>query len=191
MLFSGDNIRIERCEVIGGVSLSGVDTAVIEYNNIHDINDDGIHLTSDSGQVRQVRIAHNFVHSFVYPASIACTDPHSDGIQVRGVDGLTLFNNVFDMGPWQSICNGRYNPLSAAIFLQDANGGNRNITVDRNYLNGSAIVARIGPGPNTRFTNNRFGRDERYGLVENLSRPGDLVDKSGNVRDDTGEPVNF
>jgi hypothetical protein len=191
ILFSGDNVRLERCEVIGGVSLSGTDQATIAYNNIHDIPDDGLHVTSDSGPARRIEIAHNLVHGFVYTPAIACSDPHSDGIQVRGVDGLTLFNNVFDMGRWQSVCNGRSTPLNAAIFLQDANGGNRNVRVDRNYLNGGAIVARIGPGPNMSFTSNRFGRDERYGLVENLARPGDIIDRSGNVRDDTGEPVDF
>ncbi|MGC1469377.1 MAG: right-handed parallel beta-helix repeat-containing protein [Sphingorhabdus sp.] len=191
VLFSGDNIRVERCEIIGGLSLSGTANATVEYNNIHDISDDGIHVTSDSGQVRTVTIAHNFVHTYVYPAAIACNDPHSDGIQVRGADGLTLLNNVFDMGRWQTICNGRFTPLSAAIFLEPANGGNRNITVDRNYLNGSAIVLRIGQGPNTRIIGNRFGRDERFGLVSNDSQPGDIIEKSGNVRDDTGEPVNF
>lgn len=182
VLFAGNNIKIEHCEIIGGASLSGTATASIVFNNIHSSEDDGIHITSDRGRVSNVTVANNFIHSFA-PACGA----HADGIQVRGVDGLTISGNVIDMGAWRRVCG--LNALNAAIFLQDANGGNKNITVDGNYLNGGGYVIYIGIGPNTRIVNNRIGRDEKFGLFSNTSNPGDIVAGTGNVRDNNNESV--
>lgn len=184
ILFSGDNIKIEYCEIIGGLSLSGTAAAVISFNNIHNSQDDGIHITSDNGRVSNVTVNNNFIHSFM-PACGA----HADGMQVRGVDRLFISNNAIDMGQWRQVCN--LDALNSAIFLQDANGGNENVTIDRNYLNGGGYVLYIGKGPNTEITNNRIGRDEKFGVINNTSNAGDIIKNSGNVRDDTNEPLDL
>lgn len=182
VIFYGDNIRIENCDVDGGISFSGSANSVAEYNNIHDFAGDGFHVTSDTGQVSNLVIQHNYVHAPT-PGPL----DHADGIQVRGSQGLTLYNNVFDLGPWTQV-NG-VDVLNAAVFIQNANGGNSSLTIDRNYLNGGGVTLQIGPMPNSTITNNFFGTDAQYGDVTNLTNPGDLLDSSGNKRDGTGEAI--
>jgi len=184
LLMGGDNVKVERCEIIGGISLSGTATGSIQYNNIHHIGDDGIHITSDNGRVSNITVAHNFVHTFT-PVCGA----HADGMQVRGVDGLTVFNNAIDLGAWRQVCG--LNTLNAAIFVENANGGNKNVTIDRNYLNGGGFLFDISTCPNTRIIKNRLGRDERFGVATVSAPAADIVDKTGNVRDDNNAPVSF
>lgn len=184
ILFNGDNIRLERCTIQDGISLSGVAGAVIQYNRIHDFGSDAVHMTSDTGQVQNIDFSHNYVH-------IPDPEPgaHADGMQVRGAKFLTVYNNTIDMGPWKQV-NGQ-DVLNSAIFLQDANGGNSDVTLNRNYLYGAGYTLYVGVGPRTKITNNRFGSNYKYGLVNNTSRAGDIIDKSGNVMDVTGAPVTF
>lgn len=185
VLFSGDNVRMERCEVDGGVSLSGTATVNLAYNRIHSFGSDGLHITSDTGQVKDVMIAHNYIHD---PTPVA--GAHADGVQVRGVQRLTFLNNNIDMGPWKTV-NG-LDVLNAAVFLQaGANGGNSDVTMDSNYLNGGGYIFYLGAGPRSRIINNRFGPNGFYGLVNNTAGAGDVIEASGNVRDDNGVPVNF
>lgn len=179
---SGPRSRIERCEIRGGISISGAADVVLEGNNVHGSASDLIHITSDTGRIRNLMIRNNFLHS----PEPAC-GAHADGIQVRGVENLTLENNAIDMGPWRQMCGG--DVLNAAIFFENANGGNSLIRVIGNYLNGAGYVLRLAPGRDQRIVDNRFGRDERYGLILNNSVPGDIVAASGNVRDDNGEAV--
>lgn len=184
ILISGDNIVIENCTIEGGISLSGTNGVTFRYNNVQNFSGDGIHLTSDSGQAANVTIAHSYIHA---PQPL-CGD-HADGIQIRGVNTLSLIDNVFDMGPWFQVCG--QDALNAAIFFESANGGNSNLTVDGNYLNGAGITLRLNPGANQKIINNRFGRLYHYGLVNNAAGPSDIVQKSGNVMDDDGSAVTF
>lgn len=181
--FSGDNIRIEHCEIVDGFSLSGTATVVAEYNNVHSFTDDGIHITSDTGQVSNVTLANNYIHSPT-PGSGA----HADGLQVRGVVGLTLTNNNFDMGPWFTVAG--QDVLNAAVFLEGGNGGNSDITLNGNYLNGGGYILRIGSGTTFKFTDNRFGPHGHYGVVLNTSGGGTITQWTGNVMDDNGATVN-
>jgi Right handed beta helix region len=176
------NVRVERCEIVGGVSLSGSVDVVMDRNHIHGSGDDLLHVTSDTGRVRNVTFSNNFVHG----ASPRC-GAHADGIQVRGVETLMLVNNVIDMGPWRQVCG--LDALNAAVFLEDANGGNVGITLNDNFLNGGGYTLRVGPSAATRIMRNKFGRDERYGSVLVTAAPGSIIEAAGNVRDDTGEPV--
>lgn len=184
VLFSGDNITIENCIIEGGVSLSGTNGVTFRYNEVLNFSGDGIHLTSDSGQAANVTISHNYVHN---PTPL-CGD-HSDGIQIRGVNTLTLSNNNFDMGPWFQVCG--LDALNAAIFFESANGGNSNLTVDSNYLNGAGITLRLNPGSNQKIINNRFGQDYKYSVVSNQTSAGNITQQSGNVMDSNGSAVNF
>lgn len=182
--FNGDNITIENCIIEGGVSLSGTNGVTFRYNEIYNFTGDGIHLTSDSGPAANVTISHNYVHT----PTPNCGD-HADGIQIRGVNTLMLYNNNFDMGEWFQVCG--LDALNAAVFFESANGGNSNLTVDSNYLNGAGITLRLNPGSNQKIINNRFGDDYKYGVVSNQTSAGNITQKSGNVMDADNSPVNF
>lgn len=184
ILIQGDNITIEHCTIEGGVSFSGTNGVTFQYNDVKNFSGDGIHLTSDSGQAANITISHNYIHS----PTPDCGD-HADGIQIRGVNTLSLVNNNFDMGPWFQVCG--QDALNAAIFFESANGGNSNLTVDGNYLNGAGITLRLNPGSNQKIINNRFGRNYQYGIVSNNAGGGDITQNSGNVMDDNNNPVNF
>lgn len=177
--FNGKNVVLENNEIIGGVSLSGTQTVSIRKNKIHSFGSDGVHITSDTGRVQNVTFADNLVYK---PKPVA--GAHADGMQVRGVSVLDLVNNTFDMGPWVTV-NGQ-DVLNAALFLQDANGGNDRVTLRDNYLNGGGYIFYLGAGPQTRLINNRFGQGH-YGFVNNTSRGDvDLIEVRDNKKDATG-----
>jgi hypothetical protein len=176
------HVRVERCEIVGGVSISGAANVVLDRNHIHGSEDDLLHVTSDTGRVRHITLSNNFVHA-PRPACGA----HADGLQARGVDHLSLVNNVIDMGPWRQVCG--LDALNAAVFLEAANGGNTHLLLDGNHLNGGGYTLRIGPAAAVRVVRNRFGRDERYGPVLVTAAPGSLVEATDNRREDTGEAV--
>ena len=185
ILFAGDNIRMEHCEIIGGggVNFSGVNTGVVEYNNIHNFNSDGVHVTSDSGQVANLALRYNFVHT----PTPGC-GAHADGVQIRGVNGLNLVGNNFDMGPWILTCG--VDSLNAAVYIETANGGNSNVTLDSNYLNGGGFILRTSDGTNHKFINNRFGPNGHYGVLYNAASAGTITQWTGNVMDANSQTVN-
>lgn len=184
LLLQGDNITIEHCTIKGGVSFSGTDTVSFRYNNIFNSSDDSLHITSDSGQSANIALTNNYIHS----PTPSC-GAHADGLQVRGVNGLSLINNAIDMGPWAQVCG--QDTLNAAVFFESANGGNSDIVLDGNYLNGAGITLRLSPGADQKITNNRFGRSYYYAPVLNSTNPGDIILNTGNVMDDDGSVLNF
>jgi hypothetical protein len=184
LLLQGDNITVEHCTIEGGVSFSGTNTVSFQYNNVKDSGDDLLHITSDSGQSANITLANNYIHT----PTPSC-GAHADGLQVRGVNTLSIVNNTIDMGPWVQVCG--QDALNAAIFFESANGGNSNLTVDGNYLNGAGITLRLNPGANQKIINNRFGRQYHYGVVNNATSAGNITQQSGNVMDDDGSAVNF
>jgi hypothetical protein len=79
---------------------------------------------------------------------------------------------------------------NAALQIKSDLGPIRNVTVDGNFLNGGNYVIFSRDGGNgtpqgIKITNNRFGRNFRYGI---LSKSGDIT-WSGNRWADTGEPI--
>lgn len=93
------------------------------------------------------------------------------------------------MGPWFQVCG--QDVLNAAVFFESANGGNSNLTVDGNYLNGAGVTLRLNPGSNQKIINNRFGRDYKYSVVNNQTSDGNITQQSGNVIDDNDSAVTF
>jgi hypothetical protein len=176
------HVLVERCEIVGGVSVSGSIDVVLDHNRIHGSGDDLLHVTSDTGRSRNIRFSNNLVHD---PRPVC--GAHADGVQVRGVDNLSLTNNVIDMGPWRQVCG--LDVLNAAVFLEAANGGNANVTLDGNFLNGGGYTLRIGHSTAVRVVGNRFGHDERYGPVLTTAAPGSIVEAADNVREGTGTPI--
>ncbi|MBO1751992.1 right-handed parallel beta-helix repeat-containing protein [Actinotalea sp. BY-33] len=163
---------------VGALSVSGAAGVTISRVEISGASGkDGIHVTSDTGRVTDLVIEDSRIHS---PAVTA--NSHYDGIQVRGVDGLTLRGNSFELGPHKP-------QLNAAIFLQEANGGNTNVTIDDNYVDGGGFTLYLA-GKNVAITNNTFGPNGRWGLVYPKSDTSSVAFR-GNVWAESGSKASL
>lgn len=175
------NVTVERCKIRGGISIASSKSVTVQYSNIYEFGSDGFHVTSDrtSGSTiirnTNITLANNLIHK----PTPGC-GAHADGIQVRGVDTLVLRNNNFDMGPWKQVCS--QDALNAAVFLQDANGGNKDVTMDNNMLAGGGFTFYLGTGPRTKLINNIIKRGN-YGWVNNTSKAGDVIQATNNVNE--------
>lgn len=194
VLASGDNQTFVNVRFEGLVRVTGSGTTITDSElgslvvsgakNFHasrlDVfgypGKDGLHVTSDVGRAQNIVIERSRIHS-----PNVKSESHYDGIQVRGVDGLTLRGNSFELGAFKP----QYN---ASIFLQNANGGNTNVSIDGNYLNGGGYAVYLG-GSGTTFTNNVFGPSANWGLLYPDSNMGSVT-THGNTGPD-GAPVNF
>jgi hypothetical protein len=135
-------------------SISSAVDVVLDKSEITGSIADGMHVTSDGNQMnRDIVITNNLIHN---PKPGAGS--HYDGLQVRGVDGLDLLCNNFDLGPAQF----EYN---AALYLEPANGGHSGVVVDNNWLSGGGYIFHYGADNDgaTQLTNNHFGGDPYWG----------------------------
>ncbi|HMM93426.1 right-handed parallel beta-helix repeat-containing protein [Phycicoccus sp.] len=195
LTITGDNVTVRNVHVAEGILVTGTHVTIshvttpdigissaqhvlVEYTNIGNSLNDAIHVTSDRGRmVTDVTLQYNYLHDPKPPA-----DAHYDGTQVRGVNGLRVSCSVYDAG--------KYTPqLNAAIYLEDANGGNSNVTIDGNWLYGTGISLFIDPSVNTVVTKNRLGGDLHWGPCYQNAKS--KYTSSGNVWDSTGQPVNL
>jgi hypothetical protein len=177
---SGTGITISHSDFGADIAFSSAHTIQFNNNNIHDFAD-GVDVTSDSGSVASnITISENYIH---HPAAVA--PDHSDGSQVRGVAGLNILHNTYDMGVWY-LSNG-LDVLNSAVFFENANGGNTGIVATHNYLNGAGY-ALYAPGGSGSITNNTFGPNSHYGYVYPTVDSG--FTRSGNV-DSQGNPITF
>ncbi|QIM21709.1 hypothetical protein G7075_12190 [Phycicoccus sp. HDW14] len=195
LTISGSNVTVQNVRVSGGilvqgsnvtidhvtaqnVSISSASHVTVRYSDLGGGTEDAIHVTSDRGSmVRDVELRSNYLHD-PRPSS----DAHYDGTQVRGVDGLTIACSVYDGGPYRS-------QLNAAIYLEDANGGNSNVTIERNWLLGYGFPIFIDPSSNTTVTGNRLGGDIHWDTC--YPNPKSTFRSSGNVWDATGKHVDL
>lgn len=153
LVIRGAGVVVEDSE-LGALAVSGgTDVTVRRVEVFGSPGSDGIHVTSgDGARTSDVVIEGCWIHSpNVLPES------HYDGIQVRGVDRLTLRGNTFDLGRWMD----RHN---AAIFLEDANGGNADVLIERNLVNGGGYMLYLF-GTDVRLVDNAFGEDFNWGLL--------------------------
>lgn len=164
---------IEDTEVVGGIGVSGVGVTIRRVN-VHGPND-GIHVTSDTGQVRGVLVEDSWIHA---PQILA--GEHYDGIQVRGAQGVVLRGNRFDGGVPRP-------ESSSEIFLEDANGGCSDVRIEGNYINGGGYSLYLS-GRDVSVTGNTFGRGYHYGLLYPQGNPASWVDR-GNVWAQNRAPV--
>lgn len=177
------NILLDRVEAqSAGITSSA--SVTIQYSHFTAFNGDAIFVSGWDGiQTRNLTVK----HSFIDRPSFTSTEAHWDGIQMRGVDGVTIFCNNFDVGPWQF----EYNVL---IYSEPAHGGNYNITIDNNWLNGAnfAFMGGTSVPKGYKITNNKLrSADFYYGLCY----PGggltasniDQVIQTGNTLD--GAPI--
>jgi Right handed beta helix region len=147
---TGNNAILDHVSATG-IAISSATGSTVQYSNIGKSPEDGIHITSDRGSmVKNVVLSHNFIHSPKVPETA-----HYDGTQVRGVKGLVISCSTYDPGKYQT-------PFNAAIYLEDANGGNTNVSIEDNWLYGFGFSVMID-APKTRIIGNRVGGDIHWG----------------------------
>jgi Right handed beta helix region len=106
---------------------------------------------------------------------------HNDGVQSTGGKGVTIRHN--DISGASNAC----------VQTGDEGGATEDLTVECNWLDGGGYALNIrGTGAtvpkNTRIVDNRFGRHSGYGPWT-IDDPAPVV--TGNVYDDTGEPIPY
>lgn len=123
------NVVIRQCDAQGFV-IDGTQTA--ELDRVYTtgaIGVDGVQVKADGGTVPTGVWVH---HSYIGNAKVNASS-HYDGLQVRGVNGLTIEDCYFD-GSGAGVDPSLWHRQNAAIFLENANGGNANVTIRRNHL---------------------------------------------------------
>lgn len=161
---AGDILLAEANDIVidhvttRSVALSSSSNATIQYSEVNAFEGDSFHITSDgSSYITNVTLRHNYIARPGFnPGSLS----HWDGVQIRGANNVLIFCNNFDVGTWQD-------PYNVLIYLEQANGGNDNITVDNNWLSGSNFAFMIGlphVPVNLSITNNKlFSAHFHYG----------------------------
>jgi len=94
ILVTGANCTIEDCTLVGsGIGIVGGDGAIVQRCDISHA-ENGIWIEANNVTIRD-----NWLHDFI-PYNPA-TDPHIDGIQIPGGEGITnvlIQHNNFDLG---------------------------------------------------------------------------------------------
>ena len=173
ILITGDDATLDHVST-SGIAISSASGATVQYVNVGNSAEDGIHVTSDRGRlVKNVLLKYNYIHTPQVP-----NDAHYDGTQVRGVDGLVVFCSTYDPGAYRP----QYN---AAVYLEDANGGDTNVSVEKNWLYGFGFSVMVDANK-TRIVGNRVGGDIHWGTCS-VGRSADqaTLEVSDNVKDDT------
>lgn len=113
---------------------------------------------------------------------------HADGIQQVAGNNNIIRRNNFEMPYQSSFLN------SICIIIQTNDSPINNITIDSNWINGGGYSLHVndkgngnGYPTNVAVTNNRFGRDYQFGPIRFSG--GTPETATGNVWDDTGEPI--
>lgn len=177
VLVIGDGALIDRVTA-AGLTISSASDVVVQYSAMVRTPGDGFHVTSDRGRyVQRVRLTHNYVAEPTVHRNV-----HYDGIQVRGAAGLEISCSTIDAGP----VSPNYN---AGIYLEDANGGTRDVTVVGNRILGSSWSLMVN-APNTQLIGNLLGGDIRWGHCR-VQRGDRVPSSNGNVMALDGAPVDL
>jgi hypothetical protein len=151
ILVIGDRVTVHR-STAKSLGVSSASVVRVQFSRFTNSQDDGLHVTSDRGKlIRDVVLHGNLIDNPQPP-----TDAHYDGLQVRGVDGLTVSCNSFDAGAIKE----QYN---AAVFLEPANGNNSNVSVRDNWLIGSAWSVMVFRPTSSEFVRNQVSGSVRWG----------------------------
>lgn len=184
----GNNNTFTNCEFVGGLSFSSSDNNTITRGYIHTSAADLSDVTGDQGGPPLDKCHDIHWVECLFNDSNPNAGDHADGMQIRGSDGLLLRRCRLDMGPQVP---GPDHWKNSALFPENANGGNSNMTVENCFLNGGGYMLYLTPisGTST-FTGNRFGPDFDFGYVVNSTN---MVPTTwtGNVVDATGATVPY
>lgn len=171
-LYSGySGLLVEDVEIAGNGCSAGIVFGGYTARRVHVYGcADGLKAGNNT------TIENSYIHD-LYKTSTS----HNDGIQSPGGSNIVIRNNNIAHRKQQT----------SAILLQTDNAPIDNVLIEGNWLDGGNFVVYSrnhkggGDPTNVRIINNRFGRNYVYGL---FSIDG-MVKKSGNVWDDTGEPI--
>lgn len=178
ILITGDYAYLDRVTTTH-IGVSSAQNVRIQNSNISGGSADGIHITSDRGRtVKGVVLYHNYIHE---PAGL--TQNHYDGTQIRGADGVQISCSVYDAGAYKPTWN-------SAVFLENANGGTRNVQVRDNWFYGYAFSIMVD-ATNAKFIGNRVGGQIKWGPCYVNTTNGTVFTSDKNVWDATGAPLNF
>lgn len=184
---SNDNVTIEHSSVRNGLYLASSWNTTVRNVEVYG-GGDLLHVTSDRG----TRMVKNAMFDVVWAHSDSTSSQlpdHVDGLQIRGVDGLTVKNSFIDLKGFQDSDN-------AAFFSQVANGGHSNIRIDRTWWNGGGISFRYEGTTNGVFevTNCSIVKDWHWGVQYSPKQGSSPTLQSGNRwqdKDGTWKPLTF
>lgn len=142
---------------------------------------DPTYLTSDRAtHIDGVTMTGNLVQLTDFDTG---TSNHVDGLQVRGADNVVISCNAFEYaGAFHDI-------IDAAVYIEDANGGNHNVAIDHNWLDGpwGYYSLRIMTATGLSITNNAI--DGSTNPCFNHSPGFTAYTQSGNTVDGAAENI--
>lgn len=150
VLVSGDNVTLSRISA-QGLSVSSARRVRLTESRITGSTEDAVHITSDRGRTAgQIMLDHNYI------AEPRVGDTaHFDGTQIRGADGIVITCSTYDAGEYRKGYN-------AAIYLEDANGGTRDVVIADNHLRGFGFSVMLA-ARDLAITGNSADGDVRWG----------------------------
>lgn len=165
--------RFERGELINAKSALIYGTGFTATGlNIHESGGDGVKVQGEGGPTV---VEKSWIHHIGKSEGA-----HADGNQSIGVDDVVFRYNNFDM----PITAPEPYKQNALFMLQSKNGPVSNFVIDNNWLNGGGWSLYVPAGQTIHITNNKFGRDFRFGVLN-----GEPATFTGNVWEDDGKPV--
>jgi hypothetical protein len=176
--FEKTGLKFEQGEIVNysSAAVFGAGFTAIALN-VHESGGDGFKVQGKGGPTLIERC---WIHHIGKKEGA-----HADGNQTIGGSDITFRHNFFDLphdvpAPYKS---------NACFILQTKTGPITNFLIDSNWLNGGGwtIYAPAKDGTNIQIINNKFGRDYRFGLIVGK----DATTFTGNVWEDTGEPLQF
>lgn len=184
---SNDNVTVEHSTVRNGFYLASSWNSTVRNVEVFG-GGDLLHVTSD----RAGRMVRNAMFDTVWAHSDSTSSQlpdHVDGLQIRGVDGLTVRNSFLDLKTFQESDN-------AAYFAQVANGGHSNIRLQGSWFGGGGITVRYegNTGGVFEITNCSVTRDWNWGVQYSPKQGSSPTLQSGNRwqdKDGTWKPLTF
>jgi hypothetical protein len=122
MVFKGPGpFTLSHCTSNGNINVDGssgnITTVLMEFVHVICEDHDGIDLFSQpTGVLSGVTITDTLIDGQTFPVD---SSAHGDGLQVRGINGLTFQRCVVDM----LTIGGVQSQKNAALYFEDVNGG--------------------------------------------------------------------
>ena len=115
-------LTVKNCTIDGSFNSSSyyrpVTGVTLDHDHLITGSHDGIDIFGANGHAESnITIVDTLVDGMNFPAS---STAHGDGLQVRGVNGLTVQRVVVNDGPYQPQDN-------SAIYFENVNGGDHNM----------------------------------------------------------------
>jgi hypothetical protein len=177
ILVTGDRVTLDHVTA-QAIAISSASDVTVRFSDVGFGSDDAIHITSDRGRrVQNITLNNNYIHD----PRVESTG-HYDGTQIRGADNVMISCSTYDAGPYQP-------PFNAAIYLENANGGDNGATIRDNWLRGFGYVLMID-ATGTTVSGNKIGGDIHWGTCYlGKDTPPSAVASHGNVLEASGEPI--